>query len=121
MTPHVALLRAGHRLSSILVGWMLLHSILRPFAFIHQDSSKVHPRRFVDVEHLHGGATDLGAPEEDRAEPMQMPSPGLPTWVEQHDNVARYRIDARKVGPLVEIAPLATPTTVIGVVGAAVL
>jgi hypothetical protein len=52
---------------------------------------------------------------------LEMSVPALPTWIEEPGNLSCERIHAAQIWSFLEIAPLATPTTVVRGIAAAML
>ena len=77
--------------------------------------------RIVDVEDGDGGAAGLRAAHEDRAVPLEMPLPRLASGIEETHHVIGQRVAAAQVWSLMEVASVAAPTAVVGIVRAAVL
>ena len=87
--------------------------------FKRQVLAQCHPRRVVDVEHLHGPGSGPGRADQERVLPAEVPVPLLRARVEQRIQLAAE--SSGQIWPLGPIAFRARPTKRVRVVLPAVL
>ena len=96
-------------------------SIRRKQASDDEQLAQIDAFRVVDVEHINGRPAASGQAHEPRAFPPEMSLPALLPWIEEHNHAARHRVSAAQIAGLGQIAFMAGPRQVPGIVAAVVL
>ena len=83
--------------------------------------AKVDPKRRVDVQDVDGRASASRPANKPRAIPLEVATPALPTWIEEHNGPTAYEISATQVAGFCEVAFMTRPCKVSRIVVAVVL